>query len=547
MLWIGAALVLLVALDSARAQAVPRAGGEMPVAPLSPPRVPAPVLPTVPIDAPAPASGSVSFQLRGVRFAGATVFSEARLQAIAAPLLGHRVTLAELDAVARRVTELYRDAGYLIAQAAIPVQEVSQGVVEISVLEGRLGKVSIELDPATRITEARVRAFAARLPIGKPLREDTLTRVMLLIADLPGVRAEAALDAGAVSGSTDLTITVTPRRAWDLNFDADNYGLKSTSLYRVGLSGRWNSPLGAGDNLDYRLQVGVDGRLAFGRIAYEHPVGADGLRASVAASTLDYALVDQFVALDADGRATVLELALTYPLLRSRAQNLVSKLMLQRMWLDESYHAIGLDYDKTIGGFSAGLNYEGSDLWLGGGYTGAGLTMYFGDLSLDSATRAADVRNTEGGFTVLSYSLSRLQALLRNTQLFVGVIGQITDRNLDPVQKIALGGPQAVRAYAPAAVIADEGTVGHAELRFSPMPQLSLQGFYDWGRGRRNHQPDPSFDVDNVVNLGGYGVGLNWGGQAGVTLRASVAWPTGSLAGNEQRVPQVYVQLGFSM
>ena len=518
----------------------------MPVPPLNPPPVPPPVVPASPIGAPSAAPSGVSFQLRGVRFVGATAFSDSELQAIAAPLVGRQVTMSDLESVAQHVTERYRDAGYLLAQAVIPVQEVAQGVVEISVLEGRLGRISIELDPATRITESRVRAFAARLPAGQPLREDTLTRVMLLISDLPGVRAEAALDAGEAAGTTDLTVTVTPRRAWELDFDADNYGLKSTSLYRIGLTGRWNSPLDAGDNLDYRLQIGVDGRLAFGRIAYEHPIGADGLRASIAGSTLDYALVDHFVSLDANGRATVLEFALTYPLIRSRAQNLFSKVMLQRMWLDETYQAVGLELNKTITGLGAALNYEGSDFVLGGGYTGAGLTMYFGNLSLDSATRAADARNTAGGFTLVSYNLSRLQTLVSNTQLFAGITGQLTDRNLDPVEKIALGGPQAVRAYAPAAIIADEGAVAHAELRFSPTPELSLQGFYDWGWGRRNKQPNPTFDVDNIVRLGGYGLGLYWG-REGLTVRASVAWPTNDLPGNEQRVPQVYVQVGFSM
>lgn len=538
--------VVLAASQLADAQNVPRAGGEMPVAPLSPPPVPPPVVPAPSIDQPSAAPAGVSFELLGVRFVGATVFTDSELQAIAAPSIGRRVTLADLESVAQSVTEKYRDAGYLLGQAVIPVQEVTQGVVEISVLEGRLGKISIELDPATPIAESRVRAFASRLPVGRPLREDMLTRVMLLISDLPGVRAEAALDAGDAAGTTDLTITVTPRRMWDLDLEADNYGLQSTSIYRVGFSGRWNSPLKAGDNLDYRLQVGVDGRLAFGRIAYEYPIGDDGLRASLAASAMDYALGADFVSLDANGRATVLELALSYPFIRSRAQNLFSKFMLQRMWLSESYNAVNLDFDKTITGFSAALNYEASDSVLGGGYTGAGLTAYFGNLSLDSATLAADARDTAGSFNIVSYNLSRLQALVSNVQLFAGITGQITDRNLDPVEKIALGGPQAVRAYAPAAIIADEGAVAHAEVRFSPIPELSLQAFYDWGWGRRNKQPDLAFDIDNIVRLAGYGVGLYWGTREGLTVRASVAWPTKDLPGNEQRVPQVYAQIGFS-
>jgi hemolysin activation/secretion protein len=542
----GALLAAALALP-AGAQTVPRAGGEMPVAPISPPAVPPPVVVPPPVAAPGVSPGGASFELRRVRFAGATVFSDSELQAIAAPDIGRRVTLADLEALAQRVTAYYRSWGYLLAQAIVPVQEVAGGVVEVSVLEGRLGRVIVELDPQTPIGEARVREFVDRLPVGRPLREDTLTRVLLLLSDLPGVRAEAALGAGEAPGSTDLTITVAPSRRWDLNFDADNYGLQSTSLYRVGVSGRWNSPFGVGDNLDLRLQAGVDGRLAFGRIGYERPVGGDGVRAGVALSTLDYALVSSFTGLDADGRATVLELATTYALLRSRERNLFSKVLLQRMWLTESYSTVGLDFDKTITGFGMSLNYEGSDRVLGGGYTGGGLNFYFGNLSLDSATAAEDARNTAGHFNVVAYNLSRLQSLRSDAQVFVGVTGQLTDRNLDPVQKIALGGPQAVRAYAPAAVIADEGAVIHAELRYSPRAELSLQGFYDWGWGRLNKDPVPAFDADNVVRLWGYGAGLFWGGSEGLTVRASVAWPNRRLPGSDQQVPQVYVQIAYSM
>lgn len=544
--WGCAGLVLALALPAA-AQTVPRAGGEMPVTPITPPAVPPPVIVPPPIATPGASAGGASFELRRVRFAGATVFSDAELQALAAPDIGRRVTLADLEALAQRVTAHYRAWGYLLAQAIVPVQEVSGGVVEISVLEGRLGKVIVELDPQTPISEAQVREFVDRLPAGRPLREDTLTRVLMLLSDLPGVRAEAALGAGEAPGSTDLTVTVGPRRRWDLNLDADNYGLQSTSLYRVGLAGRWHSPLGVGDNLDLRLQSGVDGRLAFGRVGYERPIGGDGIRAGIALSTLDYALVSDFAGLDADGRATVLELSTTYPLLRSRERNLFSKLMLQRMWLTESYAAVGLDFDKTITGFGMSLNYEGSDRVLGGGYTGAGLNLYFGNLSLDSATAAEDARNTAGHFNIAAYNLSRLQSLRPDAQAFVGVTGQITDRNLDPVQKIALGGPQAVRAYAPAAIIADEGAVIHAELRYSPMAELSLQGFYDWGWGRINKQPVPAFDADNIVRIWGYGVGLYWGGSEGLTVRASVAWPNERRSGTDQQVPQVYLQIGYSM
>lgn len=528
----------------AGAQAVPKAGSTTlePAPPLRPP-VSAPVTPASPAGSPAETPGP-SFVLRRVRFVGATVFSDAELQTLAAAQLGKAVTLADLEAIAQRAAERYRAAGYLLAQALVPAQDVTSGDVEISLLEGRLGRVQIEVDPAAPIGEAQVRAIVNRLPAGKPLQQTLLNRVLLLLSDLPGVRAEAALEIGEAAGSTDLIVNVSPSRRWDLAFDADNHGSRSTAEYRVGLQGRWNSPLRAGDNLDYRLQLGSGGHLSFGRVGYERPLGGDGLRFGVAASTLEYALGGDFAALDASGRADVVEAGLTYALTRSRTRNLFAKLLLQRKLLEDRFGAaIGTSRNKRMSGASFALSYENSDTLLGGGYTSAGVTLLAGELDLDAEGRANDARRTAGGFSHINYNLSRLHAIGPKTHLYLGLAGQIADKNLDSVEKVSLGGPRGVRAYAPSEITADEGHILNAELRYSPTPELSLQGFYDWGWARRNKLPDPALDTDNKVRLRGFGVGAFWGAQDGFTLRASLAWRDSRVGEIDQRNPRLYLQL----
>jgi hemolysin activation/secretion protein len=43
--------------------------------------------------------------------------------------------------MAQRITQRYRDAGYALAQAYLPPQEVGDGAVTIVVAEGRYGKI----------------------------------------------------------------------------------------------------------------------------------------------------------------------------------------------------------------------------------------------------------------------------------------------------------------------------------------------------------------------------------------------------------------------
>lgn len=127
-----------------------------------------------PASAQAPASQSLpgtaapaetTFRLNDVRLKGVAALDEQELHQLAAPYLGRDVNLAELQALAQAITAQYREHGYFLAQAIVPVQQVKDGVVEISVIEGRLGQVNVTVAPDAPITAERVRAFLAAVPV----------------------------------------------------------------------------------------------------------------------------------------------------------------------------------------------------------------------------------------------------------------------------------------------------------------------------------------------------------------------------------------------
>ena len=529
------------------AQAPPGAGGVLretapaPTAiPPSPDVVPAPSAPATPA---AVAPGGPAFPLKSIRFTGNTVFSAEQLQPLVAERIGQSNTLADLEALAMRVSEKYRNAGFMLAQAIVPVQDVTAGEVEISVFEGVLGKVRLEVDPAAPIRPAVIEGITSRLRPGQPLHSRTLERVMLLLSDLPGIAPQAALELGEESGTTDLIVVIGPERRWDFSVDADNHGSRSTGEYRFGVLGRVNSPLRLGDNLDARIQLGSGGGLTYGRLGYELPVGGDGTRIGAAYARLDYELGKDFADLDGSGQADVVELTMTHPLIRSRARNQFGKLGWQEKWLDDRLR--GQESGKRIRSFNLGLAYEERDRYLGGGYTSANLTAFIGELRFDSESQRTqdELRRTEGHFEHWNYTVSRLNALAGKMNLFFGITGQFTDKNLDSAEKISLGGPRAVRAYAPSEATVDEGHVANLELRYSILPELSVQGFYDWGWGRVNRRPLAG-DGDNDISLRGYGLGAFWGGANGFALRTSVAWrATARGSADVDRVPRLYVQL----
>ncbi|SFU99326.1 Hemolysin activation/secretion protein [Pseudoduganella namucuonensis] len=499
-----------------------------------------------------PAPAGPVFILRQVRFSGNSVFDGPTLAALMADRIGRPVGFAELQALAGRVTEHYQAAGYVLAQAVLPQQEVRDGVVDYSVVEGRLGRMRIETAGAIPVPEDTVRRTVAGLEPGQALRRAALERAMLLLGDLPGLAPQSSLEAGDEPGSFDLVVELRPAPRLNFSVDADNHGTRATGAHRLGGQLRVNSPFGIGDNLDLRLLTSSGKGLTFGRAGYEAPIGPAGLRAGVAYARLDYALGHELAPLDASGRAEVLELSLAYPLLRSRQRNLFARLSAERKELDDHIGVVAQTSGKTIRSVGAGLVYEGRDDGAGGGYTGAGLSAYIGRLKRATAPglasdlssdQAADGAPASGRALRLVYHATRLQPVSAATSVLVALAGQWASRNLDSAEQLAAGGPRAVRAYPSSAGLGDEVHVLNVEYRWNFRPEAVASLFHDIGWVRAIHR-DPQPGVPNRLTLRGLGASLYWNPRPGLTLQASLAWRASRREpGGDSRSPRLFAQI----
>jgi hemolysin activation/secretion protein len=101
------------------------------------PSVGAPIeIPSSP-QATAPAgSESVTFTITGVDFSGNTALPDRQLQDMAAPYIGHSITLAQVYELADKVTAAYRSRGYILAQTIVPAQKVTDGKLTLKIVQG---------------------------------------------------------------------------------------------------------------------------------------------------------------------------------------------------------------------------------------------------------------------------------------------------------------------------------------------------------------------------------------------------------------------------
>ena len=474
------------------------------------------------------AQTQASFVLKGVQFDGATGVPDSELQAAVADRIGQSVTFADLEQLAARAVAVYQKHGFGLVQAFVPVQEVVDGVVRITISEGVLGNVSIDVAEGAPVRQERVAKTLAMLEPGKPLNGREYERAMLLLSDLPGIKPQSAISAGAASGTTDLMVQVTERDRFQYGLELDNYGTRDSGRHRITGSMRWASPFERGDNLDLRLMLAQGMHTAFGRISYETPVGYRGLRIGGGLARVQYELGGPFAPLEPTGTGNVADLSFSYPIIRQRSTNLFVRGTLDSKDLTDRFEAVGFETRKRIRGAGIGLSFEKRDKLFGGGYSSANAMLYRGSLDIKDATSEAFDNppfgyDTEGSFGKFTLQMARLQYLAPKLSLFLGTGMQRASKNLDAYEKLSLGGPKAVRAYATGEVLADDGWLGTAELRYGLNPETTIFAFYDAAHGDFFHDPRP-FDAVTERSLRGYGLGLNWSKPGKVTVNFSIAW-----------------------
>ncbi|SAK78104.1 hemolysin activation/secretion protein-like protein [Caballeronia temeraria] len=501
--------------------------------------------------APPEAPEGKKFVLRNIAFAGNETLPAGTLLPLVADKIGQQVSINDLNAMSARIAKAYHERGFPLAQVVIPPQDVTNGDVTFTVLEGKIGRVRLTMAPGAPIKESMVRARLAAIEPGKPLRQSELERTMLLLSDLPGIRVSSALETGSTPGTVDLSVTVEPVRRWNFAVSADDYGSAPAGRWRLGALGRLASPFGIGDNLDINLLAAERADTVYGRIGYDAPVDASGTRVGIAYSHLYYYLGEQFASLNAHGDADVVTASVSHPLIRSRSQNLLLRGALEYRSLTDKIDSVSFDNPQKLYVASVGLSYESRDSFLGGGFNSADVQLAFAHLNIDSAVaEAIDQgpfgRHTQGNSVRLTMQANRLNAITRNTSFFLGVSGQWANQNLDSSSRITLGGPRAVRAYSPSESVVDEGLIATAQLRYAVIPSVTLSAFFDIGVGRYNAKSIPGQGA-NTVTRSGAGIGAFWNGPYGITVDASVAWRTTRPdTTGDDKVPRVYVQVSKS-
>jgi hemolysin activation/secretion protein len=526
-------LLLLTLSQGAFAQQVPNAGSLLQQLP--PQQTPQETAPKIRIEEATAAtpqgSETASILVNTLQVTGARAYSETELVAVARFTPGSELTMAELQAMATRITEHYRSHGYFVARAYLPAQDVTGNVVTIAVSEGAYGKVTLR--NTSRLSDSVANGLLGGLDPGEAITIKPLEHRLLLLSDVPGVHVTSSLVPGEAAGTSDLIVDVTPGRLVTGSIDADNAGNPYTGEERIGATVNLNNPFGRGDVASLRVLTSGPG-LRYGRASYQTRFGR--ATAGVAYSRLDYELGEQFDILGANGKAEVASVYGSYPLIRSRDSNLNVGLAYDHRTFQDNIDLFQSVTDRKARVATAQLYGNHHD-----GFGGGGTSTFFAALStgsLDIQTPAAAAvdaatARTEGGYSKLWFNAARLQRVTDAFSLYAGVSGQWASKNLDASEKMVLGGIDAVRAYPQGEGFGDEGYVVDLEARLllaglsNHVPgQVHLVGFVDAGHITINKSP--WYAGSNTRFLSGTGVGVTWEDPGNFAVRTYYARKLGN-------------------
>ncbi len=497
--------------------------------------------------------GGITVRVNEVRFTGATeLLGQSALNESVAEGLDRVLDFNGLKALAARVTRELKAAGWILARAYLPEQDVTGGTVIIGILPGFLDQdgEAIEVRPLgdrpLRVDPRLLQSIATQ-SLGPQLaiRETDLDRALLIMNDLPSVTARARLERGASPGSSRIVINASEPRLLTATAMGNSFGNRSTGVEQAYLGLQLNDPFGAGDRLSLGLTHAEGLRLS--QLAYQRLQGTSGLALSANYTDLRYEVVAGAAAEAADykGDAHTFSLGFRYPHVRSRRVNVWSNVQLGRDVFVDRIDSLRTG-DKLVLHGSYALEGSVLDPWRGGGRTDWLLKPTWGELNLARipGARDADAKSfqTAGGFGKLEYSLSRLQSLQPGFSVYASLNGQLSTKNLDTSQKFRPAGPNGVRAYAGSEAAADQGVLLKTELRFEGrapkgVGRFTAMAFYDaaWVGLSANRPANVPIDTrsgENRYRIEGAGLGASLNRPGRYLLRVIWARKIGSNPGD---------------
>jgi hemolysin activation/secretion protein len=441
-------------------------------------------------------SSKVTFKLNEIRYSGNTLFTNEDLHNVDSAYVGKDVTLGQLKQLIKNITVLYNDKGYITSFAFLPAQKIKNGIVEISISEGKIGKINIEGNKHSNASYLKNNMLKANgIEEGKIFNVRNLRKSLGEINEKDYIKGQITLQKGQVGENSDLTLDVEEQSPFSLTPGYDNKGRDLIGIQRGTLRADYKNLTGYGDSISATT---VFAKSTFGLgTQYRLPIGPYGTELQFGYGYSNVALGGRYKDLDIHGHSNRYTTTIMQPIFKGERLTLNTDLSLDMINSTTNWYGSDI-YDKyRTRPIRLGLNAVKDD------NTGRFVSRFETSVGLPwlGATQDADAGIGVGSpkFVKFTQSLIRLQNLPLKTLGIFTLVGQYSPNALLPMEQLAIGGADTVRGYKEACLLGDSGYYMNLELRrtipYLPdykylrlKDRIQLAAFYDQGFARSTHQ-----------------------------------------------------------
>ncbi|MCI5060179.1 MAG: BamA/TamA family outer membrane protein [Alphaproteobacteria bacterium] len=459
----------------------------------------------------------IKFNFGGLQLNGVSTYSHDQLYKLYGDMIGTEISLADLYAIANRMTLKYRNDGYVLTQVVVPPQTIENGIAELQIVEGFIDSVIIQGGDNSSSSELKlIQQYASRINTSGALNISDMERYLLLINDLPGLSARSVISPSATTaGAADLLVII-ERDPFEALIGANNHGSRFLGPYQFSGQATLNSVLGFNEAITAQVVAAPDSgmELAFGSITYEQPIGPWGTTAALTGSITDTDPGYTLSPFEVEGLSKSISFEIEHPVIRSRNTNIFTRLGFDWRNVD-SKNNVELTRRDRIRAVRAGVQADFLDRLLGVAVNTIDLQISQG-VNILGASEEGDANMTRASgdptFTKGNIEVQRLQRVTSSVNVLLSGKAQLSNNPLLSSEEFGVGGISTVRGYDPSEVVGDDGIAGKVELQWNtPIKETKIVkdvqafGFFDSGRVW-NQDPTNAGDKRNSVTSTGGGL-----------------------------------------
>jgi hemolysin activation/secretion protein len=463
---------------------------------------------------------------------GLDVPAPEQFRSLVAPYVGQPLTRGKLNELITAIILHYRQHRHPVVDVVVPQQDITGGVVQVILLESRVGAVTVTGN--RWFSNAAIRG-SFRIEPGDEIDSTTMREDLEWANQNPFHTTDIVYQPGPSAGTTDVVLQTQDRFPARFYAGYEDSGNAETGYdrYLVGLNwgDAWDA--GWGHQLNYQYTTSGDFR------DFQSHSGSYVIPLPWWHNT--FTLFGDYVT--TEGAVP------PFLSLKGVSYQISGRYSVPLRPLGELRHSVGLGFDYKYNKNSLlfgdipltavpvevrqfAATYDAS-LRDSLGITSFNATGYFspGNWGGDNSDAVFGQAHTlaTSHYEYANFTLSRLTRLPHEWSLFLKGTLQVSDANLVPSEQLGLGGYDTIRGYDEREVNGDEGYILNVELRTPSLSvgkrlgwsrfddQLQLLAFFDHGSGY-NHTALPG--EPSSTDLSAVGAGLRYTINSNLSVRA---------------------------